>query len=224
MKKSTITFIAGLLLMSCTSEKPRLEGSWIQAVPGMPELVQGFTLEQNGHAESIGMATLLYDQWQRDGDRLILQGKSIGNGQTIIFCDTMDIVKLTADSLCLKNGDYQMDYYRAKPSDLKNTQEDSSEQEATSDSVMTVTGRLIMGHEAQSFSGENASEDFWIVDETNTLQALYDSVVGRNAQPYTPVNVTLKVVDAGPSDEGFAANYASVYHVKEVVDIKKIGK
>ena len=53
------------------------------------------------------------------------------------------------------------------------------------------------------------------------LQALYDSVVGRGAKPYTPVKATLKVVDAGSSDDGFAADYASVYRVKEIVSIEK---
>ncbi len=222
MKKSMLTtFTAGLLLMACTSEETPLTGSWVQAVPGMPDLVQGFTLEQDGHAESIGMATLQYEQWLRDGDRLILTGKSIGNGQTISFSDTLDIVKLTEDSLWLVRGDYRIDYYRAAPSDLQSTQEESRQNNEVTDSVMTVSGRLIMGHEARSFSGENASEDFWIVDDTKHLQALYDSVVGRGAKPYTPVKATLKVVDAGPSDDGFAADYASVYRVKEIVSIEK---
>lgn len=220
MRKLMIVLTVGLLLMACTSEETHLAGSWVQVVPGMPDLVQGFTLEQDGRAESIGMATLQYEQWLRDGDRLILTGKSIGNGQTISFSDTLDIVKLTEDSLWLRHGGYRMDYYRAAPSDLQNTQR-ISEQNRPSDSVMTVKGRLIMGHEAHSFSGENASEDFWIVDDTKHLQALYDSVVGRGAKPYTPVKATLKVVDAGPSDDGFAAGYASVYRVKEIVSIEK---
>ena len=36
----------------------QIEGSWIEPVPGMPEMVQGVTLENGGRATSINMATL----------------------------------------------------------------------------------------------------------------------------------------------------------------------
>lgn len=47
--------------------------------------------------------------------KLVLNGKSIGNGQTLDFSDTLDVVSITADSLKLgKNGAYRIDYYRVE--------------------------------------------------------------------------------------------------------------
>ena len=81
-----------------------IEGTWTEPIPGM-EGRQGFTLSADGSAVSVGMHTLLYDRWERRGDRLILQGRSLGNGQTIVFSDTLTIVRLSADSLVLRRGD-----------------------------------------------------------------------------------------------------------------------
>lgn len=78
-----------------------------------PQIVQGVTLKADGSASSIGMKTLLYERWQQIGDTLILSGKSVGNGQTLAFDDTLDIVKLTEDTLVVgKYGNYQRMYYR----------------------------------------------------------------------------------------------------------------
>lgn len=46
--------------------------------------------------------------------------------------------------------------------------------------------------------------------------------IGNNSEPYTPVYAELKVIDTGKSNEGFAAEYAGVYHVKEVLNISPI--
>ena len=113
MKKSMLTtFAAGLLLMACTSEETPLTGSWVQAVPGMPDLVQGFTLEQDGHAESIGMATLQYNGWEVKDGVLILKGKSIGNHQTIDFTEEYKIASVDENKLILKNGDYVREFVK----------------------------------------------------------------------------------------------------------------
>ncbi len=94
--------ISALILSACNDVK--LEGTWIEPVPGNESMVQGFTLEQGGAASSVNMATLQYESWERDGDALMLSGHSIGNGQTLAFTDTMSIVSLTQDSLVLKRG------------------------------------------------------------------------------------------------------------------------
>ena len=88
-------------------------GTWLQPVPGLPGTEQGFTLAADGRASSVGMATLQYETWRQEDDRLILTGKSIGNGQTIAFTDTFRIERLTADSLVLTKGTQPFAYGRA---------------------------------------------------------------------------------------------------------------
>ena len=58
------------------------------------------------------MATLAYDTWRRDGDTIIMTGRSIGNGQTIEFTETYTIEQLTPDTLVLRNGDATFTYSR----------------------------------------------------------------------------------------------------------------
>ena len=81
----------GLILAAC-GKNADIEGKWVEPIPNMPGMKQGFSLEQGGVAESINMATLQYDTWQVDGNILILSGKSIGNHQEIEFSDELDIV------------------------------------------------------------------------------------------------------------------------------------
>ena len=45
-----------------------IEGSWVESVPGISNLKQGFTLEANGSASSINMATLKYEKWKKEGN------------------------------------------------------------------------------------------------------------------------------------------------------------
>lgn len=77
-------------------------GKWVEPVPGMPSMQQGFLLKENGEAESIGMATLLYKKWKRSNDKLILSGISLGNHQNIDFSDIYQINELTNNRLILK--------------------------------------------------------------------------------------------------------------------------
>ncbi len=76
--------------------------------------VQGVKIEKGGNASSINMATLVYESWKQNGDQLVLTGKSIGNGQTIEFADTLEIIKLSADSLILNNGKMTFHYAKQK--------------------------------------------------------------------------------------------------------------
>lgn len=109
-------FILGILFAfcACKSGDADFVGSWTQPIPGQ-EGQQGMKLEKGGKASSINMATLQYESWKKDGKRLILTGKSIGNGQTISFSDTLDVVKSTSDQLVLKRGEYETVYTKAKP-------------------------------------------------------------------------------------------------------------
>jgi len=89
-------------IMASCGGAPTLEGAWVEPVPGMANEVQGILIETGGRASSINMATLQYTSWSQDGNILILNGKSIGNGQTIEFSDTLEIRELTRETLVLK--------------------------------------------------------------------------------------------------------------------------
>lgn len=93
-----ITLVLGLLA-SC-SDRDKILGEWVQPVPGV-DAVQGFRLERDGKASSVNMATLLYEHWERNGNLLLLKGRSIGNHQTLDFVDTLQIEELTSDRMTL---------------------------------------------------------------------------------------------------------------------------
>lgn len=61
---------------------------------------QGFRLEADGAAESVGMTILQLETWRREGGDLLLSGR----GQTIRMVDTLRIVRLTADTLAVVRG------------------------------------------------------------------------------------------------------------------------
>lgn len=82
-----------------------LVGSWVKPIEGIGGF-EGIEIVRNGVATSINSATLLYETWRRDGNLVILTGKSIGNGQTIDFSDSLVIQKLDADSLVLAGNQY----------------------------------------------------------------------------------------------------------------------
>ena len=110
---------SALVLASCNAGKGtvtenELKGNWVEVMPANQQIVQGVTLEEGGKATSIGMATLKYERWKLpDGARLILEGKSIGNGQTIDFADTLDVISLSGDTLTLGKGEmYRIQYVR----------------------------------------------------------------------------------------------------------------
>lgn len=119
MKKSMMLAVAACVLASCHTatqkEEREFVGNWLEVMPVNSQFTQGVTLNADGTAASIGMATLKYESWSLADGKLVLNGKSIGNGQTLDFSDTLDVVSLTADSLKLgKNGAYRIDYYRVK--------------------------------------------------------------------------------------------------------------
>ncbi len=105
---------------SASSDQQKLVGNWIEILPPDLPYIQGIAINPDGTARSIGMATLQYENWSIEGENLILTGKSIGNGQTIQFTDTLAITRLTDDSLSLHKADYSADYYRvADPENVR---------------------------------------------------------------------------------------------------------
>lgn len=113
MRKIVLIFGILFAFCACGSNSDVLVGSWTQPIPGQ-QGQQGIKLEKGGKASSINMATLQYEGWKKEGQRLILTGKSIGNGQTLSFSDTLNIVKSTSDQLVLQRGTYETTYTKAK--------------------------------------------------------------------------------------------------------------
>lgn len=106
--KSVCGILAIASLSACSGSA--IEGEWVEPIPGMENQVQGVHLQKGGRASSINMATLQYEKWEKKGDKLILSGKSLGNGQTIPFSDTLTVEKLTDSELSLKRGDMTILY------------------------------------------------------------------------------------------------------------------
>lgn len=118
-KMSKIGWLAGIIcfLAGCgNGDYSSVEGRWVEPVPGMENQFQGFDLQKDGKAESINMATLVYERWETDGNDLILYGKSLGNGQVIAFHDRMKIAELTDNTLVLQSGEVRITYHRENPS------------------------------------------------------------------------------------------------------------
>ena len=109
--KKLLLVCFGLVLSAC-GESANIEGKWVEPVPNMPGVKQGFSLEQGGVAESINMATLQYNAWRVDGNKLILSGESIGNHQVIEFTEEYEIVSVDDNTLVLKNGDDVREFIR----------------------------------------------------------------------------------------------------------------
>lgn len=106
--KSICGLVTATMLTACGGNG--IEGKWVEPIPGMENQVQGINLEKGGKASSINMATLQYENWKKDGNMLILSGKSIGNHKKNSFSDTLTIEKLTNSELTLKKGSLTIHY------------------------------------------------------------------------------------------------------------------
>lgn len=108
--KKLLSVLFALFLIACAN--PDISGTWVQPIPNMPTMTQGFILNPDGTAKSVNMATLQYDTWTLNGNKLTITGRSIGNGQTIEFSETYILEKLSPDTLVLRNGDMELTYTR----------------------------------------------------------------------------------------------------------------
>ena len=82
-KMLAATLLAGLLA-ACGGSATSVVGAWVEPVPGMAGQVQGIKMEEGGGASSVNMATLIYESWKQEGDKLILTGKSIGDRKSVV--------------------------------------------------------------------------------------------------------------------------------------------
>lgn len=88
------------------------------------------------------------------------------------------------------------------------------------DILYTLSGTLRIGHETRSFKPENSNDEFWVVDKTGKLYTLYDQVT-KGTKNGEPIKATLKVEYNGKWKDGFAASYAGVYFVREIISLEK---
>ncbi len=111
MKRFILWLTLGMV--ACTEiRQADLTGCWMEVLPPGTPYEQGMVLNDDGTAESVGMATLKYRSWKKSGNRLILEGESIGNGQTISFSDTLHIVCLAGDTLTIERKNSQLSFVR----------------------------------------------------------------------------------------------------------------
>lgn len=200
--------LAGLsaLALAACGKNANLAGEWIQPVPGMPQMTQGFTLKEDGSASSVNMATLKYESWKEENGKLILSGKSIGNHQTLDFTDTFAIEKLTEDSLIIKQGSLEMTYTRQ-------TSEESIPAALIQPAkkLKSMEGRLTIAHETRSLTLDDGT-CYWVIDKTGKLYGMYDSVT-NGVKNGAPVRAKLRVGDVAKPSDGFAKNYDGVIDV-----------
>ncbi len=112
MKKILLISVLSIFAFACASADKQILGNWVEPIPGMPGKTQGISLQEGGKAASINMATLVYTQWDKQADKLVLTGKSIGNGQEIDFTSEWKIEKLTNDELLLSSDGRTLHYTR----------------------------------------------------------------------------------------------------------------
>ena len=91
-------------------ERNLLIGSWVEPNPINENELQGIVIKENGIAESINMATLIYKKWWKDADKLILVAESVGNGTSSLDTTKYEVIKLNEKELELKNNDYTVKY------------------------------------------------------------------------------------------------------------------
>lgn len=113
--KKILIFVIVIFLLSCQKNVSSVIGDWVQPIPGQNG-VQGMHLKEGGVASSIGMQTLLYESWWQKKNKLVLRGRSLGNGMNIPFIDTLVIQKVTPDTLILKRGILDIVYTRDRDS------------------------------------------------------------------------------------------------------------
>lgn len=189
-----------------TNTKNNLIGSWEDQSPS----ALNFTLNADGTAQSDNMATLLYQHWFLQDNKLSLVAKSVGNRNSSVDTITYTIEKLDDNELVLKRGESITNYKKVKKNNAlanKGTSETSSDK-----SVKTIKGQLVWGGEVRTIKPCGSDKIFWVSDKTGEIKKLYSELT-NGKKPYSPIFVEFEVRDIGKATEGFAAKYDGVYEV-----------
>ena len=100
----------GLVFASCS--RPSIVGTWVEpAAEGSLLGDVGFTLLENGDVVSINTGFREYKSWERVGNKLILNGVTIGSNPTS-FADTNTIISLEDSLLVIGQDGYSVTYQR----------------------------------------------------------------------------------------------------------------
>lgn len=203
MKKVWFSLMASCFLISCDTKNTESElvGLWVEPIPGMNG-VQGIALKEGGEAHSINMATLLYNHWECKGNQLILSGESVGNKTAGNFTDTLEIEKVTADSLILKRAQLRIAYGKS----IEECGFSASPGEK-------LHGTITFAPEVRTFRPEGTTTDYWIIDKSGYLQEKYKEA--DVSEWKIEAELELKEVDPQASELG--KNYAATYEVMKVI-------
>lgn len=88
----------------------------------------------------------------------------------------------------------------------------------TKGETLRLDGTLTIGHEVRTFKPMGCEETFWVIDETGTLYARYDSLTG-GVKNGLPVNASLVVQSTGKSGDGFAKAYPGVLKIQQILSM-----
>lgn len=87
--------------MNQQQQTQALIGKWTQPIPGQPDQLQGFELQEDHSAISINTNTIKYVKWQNSQDTLFLMGYTVGVAVQSVFTDTLLINKLSDAELII---------------------------------------------------------------------------------------------------------------------------
>ena len=83
-----------------------------------------------------------------------------------------------------------------------------------------LIGRMTLGHEVSSFSPCGDNNEFWILAEEEFYELYYN--LTKNKEPYSPIFVSIEIIDKGKSEDGFAADYESTYEVVNILEARNV--
>lgn len=99
-------------------------------------------------------------------------------------------------------------------------QTNPQERESLRSDTVVLRGRLVMSREVRTFTPDSDTTEYWVRDFTGSLEGEYDRLTG-GSKTGQPLRATLKLRQAGPTDEGFAAEYPGVYEVLGIVRLER---
>lgn len=231
----SLVLVSGLFLISCKNTEKKLDksltnqkkteqtssidtsdliGSW----EDQSEKASHFTLYADSTAQSDHIDTLLHQKWRVKGNQLYLMFKDVENKRSSIDTTVYKIQKLDESRMKLKQGDLILEYKKTNKN--QEATQNRNGETASEQKPKTLSGKLTIGHEVRSFKPCGSDKEFWVSDNTGELKKLYDKLT-TDKKPYTPIFAEIEFIDKGKANEGFPADYESVY---EVVNILKTGK